>query len=459
MKPVRFERFIFDRMAATNLPGLSAALVRDGDIVWSRGFGLRDLEQGQPATPRTVYGIASMTKSFTCLAIMQLVEQGRLSVDDLLSDYVDVRLQADGDPVRLWHLMSHTSGLPALGYAENIIRGHVGGADNWLPIGNDADGLTFLDGAHEWAIARPGERWLYFNEGYMLLGLVIERVSGTPYPDYVRQHILEPLGMADSTFSRETLQAGDDVATPYVNADDGERVATRNMFGPILADGGLFSTVEDLARYLAMMLDGGQLDGTRVASEASIAALTESRINPPYENSAFGPYGYGYGWELYPDFLGRRVVLHGGSLGYATSNMAYLPEEGIGVAVATNSEGYSMRHLALYGLAEALGHDPDTLPFVHRERALAQLTGVYHSFKASEQLRVDPAGDFLTATVKDRYWTAKSILVPVSLDGDERIFYTLEAGIKKPVSFTVRGEAVSLTLDRYHFRRVGPLPD
>ncbi|MDQ7844596.1 MAG: serine hydrolase domain-containing protein, partial [Armatimonadota bacterium] len=140
------EQFIQEKMAETHLPGLSIALVERGETVYARGFGFRDGERGLPATPRTLYGIGSVTKSFTCLAIMQLQERGKLRVDDPVDRYLPLRVKPFGRPITLHHFMTHSSGIPALAYAEAVIRHAAGASDTYLPIASDEDMLTFVNG-------------------------------------------------------------------------------------------------------------------------------------------------------------------------------------------------------------------------------------------------------------------------------------------------------------------------
>lgn len=171
------EEFILEKMAETKLPGVSIALIDRGEVVYSRGFGFRDIERGLPATPRTLYGIGSVTKSFTCIALLQLQEQGRLRVDDPVDRYLPLSVRPMGEAVRIHHFMTHSSGIPALAYAEAVIRHSVGATDTFVPIGSYDDMLNFVNGAQAWTYTRPGERWFYLNEGYVLLGAIIEKVS------------------------------------------------------------------------------------------------------------------------------------------------------------------------------------------------------------------------------------------------------------------------------------------
>ncbi|MFP3241199.1 MAG: serine hydrolase domain-containing protein, partial [Caldivirga sp.] len=149
----RLEEFILNRMRESRLPGLSIGLIKNGELVYSRGFGFRDIERGLPATPGTIYGVGSITKSFTALAILKLAEEGRLCLQDQVEKYVPLRLRALNEPVLVHHLLTHSSGIPALGYAEAFINGVLNLDSSWLPLSTPNDVLTFMSHASEWAVA------------------------------------------------------------------------------------------------------------------------------------------------------------------------------------------------------------------------------------------------------------------------------------------------------------------
>ncbi|WP_243668857.1 beta-lactamase family protein [Vulcanisaeta sp. JCM 16161] len=262
------EEFILDKIRESRLPGLSIGVVRDGELIYARGFGFRDVDKGLPATPRTIYGIGSITKSFTALAILRLVEEGRLSLGDPVDKYVPIKLNPMGT-VTIHHLLTHSSGLPALGYAEAYINGALGLDSNWLPLATPEDVLTFMRNASDWAIAKPGERFFYLNEGYVILGLIIKRVSGMPYEDFVREKILKPLGMTRTYFTAEEVLRDPDAATPYIIDKEGRHIPSRFPFG-ITSDGGLLSNVIDMARYVSMLINRGELNGVRIVSKELI---------------------------------------------------------------------------------------------------------------------------------------------------------------------------------------------
>ena len=465
----RIDQFIFGKVKDSNLPSLGLAIVRDDDIVHRRGFGQRDLEAGLPATSETLYGIGSITKSFTCLAVMQLQEAGKLHVTDPVDTYLDFDIKPSGEPVRIEHLMSHTSGIPALAYAEAVIRKGFGDQAEGVPIGNVQDMLTFMRDSSDWTHARPGERWFYLNEGFVLLGGIIERVSGKPYAEYVTDHILRPLGMNRSFFTREAVEKDHDAGRPYVVDQEGNRHPQSYLFGSITADGGLISNVEDMARYIQMYLAGGQSLVTR----SSLDEMMKPRVNtPPLElyhlddssqtlttdlqgAQPTSQYGYGLGIS---DFFGRRLVAHGGSVLIATGQMSFLPAEGWGVMLLANGSGYPLNELAQYALAVLIGEDPDRLAFRHGEVRLDPFQGVYETYQGTYRATVRRTGDFLQFGTSSRYFKQQVPLVPEEITPSGARFFTLRGGSRLPVEFVVKGDGtIELLFERYKLRRVSSL--
>ena len=448
----RLESFILEKMSKTGLPGLSIALVDREGIVYARGFGFRDVEHGLRATTRTSYCVGSVTKSFTALAILQLAEEGLLSLDDPISRYAPIGLRPKGEEIRLEHLLTHSSGLPALGYAEALIRNVVGDDTTWLPIASPEDIISFVAGAGDWVEAKPGERFFYLNEGYVLLGHVVSKVSGRPYEEYVRERILKPLGMERSYFSREEFDKDVDRATPYLLIEGVRRPSTY-PFG-ISADGGLISNVMDLSRYLMMFLNRGELDGARLLSKEGVMEMEEPRIKLPYE--VFGGEAYAYGWVVVPSFLGRKLVGHGGSVLVSTAYVGYLPDDGLGVAVLANASGYPLSNIGFYALALALGKDPEKMPFFQRERLLDKLVGEYRTYMGSFKVRIIRKGDFLFLETRGRYIRQEIPLIPEDLGREEAVFFTFENGRRIRAEFRITADRVEFLFERYKFRKVGP---
>jgi len=453
----KLDQFIYDKMSETKMPSVAAASIQDGKVAWSKAFGFANLEKGFPATTRSLYCIGSVSKSFTSLAGMQLCEQGKCSLDDPVEKYLPFHVEPKGEKVRLWHFLSHSSGIPALGFAENVISHAIGAVDHWIPSATVSDMLVFMEKSGEWALNRPGERWFYLNEGYELLGGVVEKISGMSFTEYVKKNIFEPIGMSRSVYSKDDMEKLGDVATPYVTTQDGKRLPSTYAFSSINAAGGVISCVEDMAQYALMYINGGMAGQARDADERSVVEMYTPRVKPPPRENPFGDGSYCLGLGVVPNFMGHRLVQHSGSVGTATAYMGFIPEKKVGAVVLVNGSGYAPSQMGQYGMALALGGDPDALHFAAREAKLTELSGNYETFKGTMKAQVRRAGDFLTLVMSDKYGSQTVPLIPVKLDKDRCLFYTLSAGSRLEVEFIIEGERTTMIYERYAMRKTGKI--
>ena len=437
----RTEEFILRRMSEYKVPAISLALVENDKITYARGFGFRDLERGLPATPSTLYGIGSITKSFTALSIMQLYEKGMLDLHDPVRKYLPIKLVSSGEEVTIHHLLTHSSGIPSLSYAEALFEGFLGVGVDWFPASSPDNILALANRMSEWSVAKPGTRFFYLNTGYVLLGKIIEEISGIKYEDFVKENILKKIGMRKSSFFQEELVKDPDLACGYV-LTDGKHLRKPFPYG-VSADGGLFSNVMELSSYLMMYLRRG--DG--LVSEESVKAMEKPYIRVPWQ--IFGDEGYGYGLIIHPNFLGKKLVEHSGSVLIYTGFIGYLPNERVGVAVLENSALYPPSHIGMYALAEALGKDPNnSLPFIIREDVLRMTEGTYESFMGLTKIKVKVSSDFL---IVESVEGNKQILVPEEVKKDYVKCFTLSEGIKLPAEFFIREGKIDLILGRYRY--------
>jgi len=450
------DSFIIRKMAETRTPGLSIVLIRDNEVIYAKGFGFRDVEATKPATPGTIYGIGSITKSFTALAILQLVSEGKVSLNDPVTNYVDVDIDHHGNKVTIHHLLTHSSGIPALGYAEALISGLLGSKREWLPIAKPEDIIPFMEGASKWAVARPGSRFLYLNEGYVLLGRIIESVTGMPYREYVRNKILKPLKMMRSYFTKEHVSSDPDVATPYIIMKDGELRPGRFPYG-IEADGGLLSNVLDLANYIRMYLNNGVFEGKEIIPKELLELMWRPHIKLNFE--IFGEDAYGYGLMIHPNFPGGTLIGHGGSVLVYTAYIGFVPSKGVGVAVLSNASGYPTSKIGMYALMHLMGRDPKELPFIREDEVYSKLIGTYEAFKGTMRVKVFRLGNFLAVEEISEFEGVPSPLVPVKIGEDYAEFYTIGYyGSKVPVIFEMRKERIELLYERYKFVKKGSEP-
>ena len=445
-----FEKFVIEKMREAKVPALSVSIVSEDETKFSRGFGLRDIASGLPATQRTIYGIGSVTKSFTALAIMQLADEGKVDLQDEVEKYVPLKVRPFGEPIRIHHLLTHSSGLPALGYAEAFINGMIGAEDNWLPVSSADDVIAFMKDAERWAVSKPGERHFYLNEGWVMLGEIISRVSGLRYEQYVKKRILEPTRMSRTYFSKDEVEREIDKATPYIIDKEGKHIPSVFPYG-ISSDGGLLSNVNDMSKYLRMYLSRGELHGSTLVSKKHLESMEAPHIKLPYE--FLGQESYGYGWRITPSFHGCKLVGHSGSVGVYTAYAGYVPDKKIGVALLANPCEYPLSHIGMYILSQLMDVDPDTLPFIRNDRILTKLQGQYEAYMGTIRVNIKKRGDFLYFQMKDKYTEQTLPLIPTKLEENHALFFTLSEGGRYPVEFSLEKDAIECVYERYRLTK------
>jgi len=420
------ERLINRTMIEGKLPGLVIALIDGERVIYSRGFGSRDLERNLPAGPDTLFGIASCTKSFTALSALQLVERGQIGLEDDVREILDLDM---GREITLHQLLSMSSGMPNLGTGEVLMGRLLQIEERGIPLGSFEDLARYFEMA-EGEMLAPGERFLYNNEGYKLLGELISRVAGVRYEEFVRRNILDPLGMRRSTFDRSLFERDHNAMVPYLveRTDKGVRHLRKPYIMHEMANGagGLVSTPEDLIPYLRMYLDGGESDGCSLLRESLLDEMLHIQIGE--ENLALlggisGPAGYGYGWSIDEGFLDHKIVFHSGSVPVLSSFMAFVPEAGVAGLVIANTHGKVDRVL-LSGLALMMGDEPeDVIPSFSLEKALARLCGVYRSYGNIYRVEVTPRRGYLWLRSSGVVVSMDAPLIPKRVEGDQPRFY------------------------------------
>jgi CubicO group peptidase (beta-lactamase class C family) len=440
------EGFILEKISETKIPGLSIAIVEGDETIYAKGFGFRDFSSGLPATPRTLYGIGSVTKSFTAMAVMQLVEKGKISLDDPVEKYIPVKLRPFGETVSIHHLLTHSSGVPALAYAEAFIRGVLGLDHHWLPVSSPEDIIVFMRDAEKWAASRPGKNFFYLNEGYVLLGYIISKLSEVSYEEYIKKGILEPLGMSRTFFSKSDIENDEDRATAYIVDREEKHIPSTFPFG-ITSDGGLISNVLDLSNYIKTHINRGTFGERKIVSSETLELMEKTHIKLPYP--VFGGESYGYGWMITPNFHGYRLVGHGGSVLVYTAYVGYIPEKKVGVAVLANASGYLLSHIGMYALSQLLGIDSEASPFIKSDKILGKLEGEYETYMGTMKASVKKKGDFLYIEIKDKYTEDIVPLIPEKLEEDRATFYTLSGGRKYTADFKIEENRIEMIYERY----------
>ena len=402
---VELEAWIEGRLEAAGTPGAAVVLERGGEALLARGFGYRDAEAQASADIDTVFGSGSITKSLTALSVLLLEEDGLLSTNDLVTMHLpDLRLPGEAAArVTIHHLLTHTAGLPPLpsrhyawlsqGDLEPYERAALERLPPRAPIASFTELVAFL-GEHSFALhAPPGTAFSYSNEGYNLLGAIVERLSGQSLPDFVRDRILIPAGMSRSSLDLRFTLSLDNVTRLYVR-QDGEVTASANWFNPTCwaAAGGLRTSARDLARFFRMLAQGGVIDGVRIASPEVVAKMTGA-YTPGLDASA----AYGYGLSLF-DLDGHALVSHGGGHKGVSAFGGFVAGEGIVWVVLTNLGGSPAYQIGMDCVRTALGLPVEALvptppSIALAPEILASFCGAYRSGEgASLKVSLDEAG-------------------------------------------------------------------
>jgi CubicO group peptidase (beta-lactamase class C family)/D-alanyl-D-alanine dipeptidase len=315
--------FIRHEMADKQLPALSIALVDDQTIVWARGFGYANPRDSTPASASTVYRVGSISKLFTDLGVMQLVERGQLSLDAPVRRYVlgFSPRGAGAASISLRQLMSHRAGLvrePPVGH--------------YFDSTNQSLAATVRSMNRTALVYAPGARTKYSNAGIAVVGYVLEATQKEPFAQYLSRTLLRPMGLHDSAFEPDSSLRARLARAVMWTIDGRTSEAPRFELGMAPA-GSMYSTVLDLGRFMSVLNARGLAPGGRVIGEQTLESMWKPQFAAPGATS-----GFGLGFDV-SVLDGKRVVRHGGAIyGFATE-LAAMPDQKLGVVVATTKDG------------------------------------------------------------------------------------------------------------------------
>ncbi|MFN8465637.1 MAG: serine hydrolase [Caldilineaceae bacterium] len=319
-------------MAGSPIPGFQMCVVKDGEVVYNKGFGLADVAAGKPMTPQSIMIQASVSKTLTAVAVLRLVEQGKLDLDARITDYLPYFTMADGryKDITMRMLLSHRSGLPDTpGYWDTPLDSTIDPLEQsvrWL--------------ADKQLLFEPGTDWSYSDKNFAALGAIIAVVTGKQYETYMQEEWLTPLGMTHSTFVLGDVDPAQRVEI-YDSDAQGNAVPTPSQCDERDAPAcTLASTCDDMARWAEFLLNKGEVNGARLLEPASIDAMWTSLSHTPWYDALgdyYGPLleGYGLGWYV-GEKDGHRSVGHAGGINGANTQIQLAPDDGLAVIAMDN---------------------------------------------------------------------------------------------------------------------------
>lgn len=350
----KIKRFIHDGA----LPGFAIGVVKDGKLIYAQGFGVAKIGADAPVTSRSLFHMASVTKTFVATSIMQLVEQGKIDLDAPVTRYLPYFKMADERyrDIKIRQMLSHTSGIP------DVTDYH------WDKPEYDTGALErFVRSiAPQKLVFAPGEKFAYSNTAYEMLGDVIAKVSGQSFEEYVQQHILTPLGMKSSTL---LVREADPklLTTPHVR--ENSKVVVSKIFPYNRAhapSSTLYSNIEDMSRWAIANLNHGELDGQRILKRETAEQMWRPVV------SAFN-VKEGISWFI-ADLQGHRIVMHdGGDVGFR-STLMLAPEDSVAIIAMSNyapTDKDYLQELAAGALKIMLDLKPATSPTASAANATA----------------------------------------------------------------------------------------
>lgn len=308
---------LFARFALPGMPGASVLVMRHDSVLVRQSFGLADVEGAVASTPATNYRLASLSKQFTATAIVLLARDGKLAFDTPARDVLP-ELPAYASQVTIRHLLTHTSGL--WDYEDFV-------PDSQVRQVSDADALTLVSTRADSLYFAPGSAWRYSNTGYALLALVVERVTGQRFADVLRERIFVPLGMRDTYAHEEGRTVVPRRAWGYTVRGDTVTRTDQSNTSAVLGDGGVYSSVDDLARWYASLARAPLVGDSLWRVTTTAFVLTDG-----------SPTEYGFGWFV-ERFKGHLRLRHHGETRGFTNAVSRFPGAGLTIVILTNRTG------------------------------------------------------------------------------------------------------------------------
>ena len=343
------DEFVAQEMKSWKVPGVAVAVVKDGQVILSKGYGSRDVEKKLPVTPQTLFAIGSITKSFTVTALGLLADEGKLDWDKPVREYLpEFRLydQVASEHMTPRDLVTHRSGLPrhdALWYNSTFTRREM------------VERLRYLEPSKDFR-----STWQYNNLMFLTAGYLAGQLAGTSWEELVRARIFAPLGMTGSNFSVSDSEKSPDFAQPYATVKEEIKKIPFRGIDEMAPAGSINSNVEDMSRYLLFHLSQGKYEGKQLLSATNAQQMQSPQmvIQGALRYPELGHAAYGMAFVV-SSYRGHKMVQHGGAIDGFIALLTFLPQDNIGVVVLTNSTVRQLPTVITYNAFDRLlGAEP-----------------------------------------------------------------------------------------------------
>jgi CubicO group peptidase (beta-lactamase class C family) len=339
-----FDLFVAEVMKDWSVPGLAISIVKDGKLLYAKGFGFRDVDRGLDVTPDTLFAIGSCTKAFTATALAILVDEGKLNWDKPVREYLPTFKLDDHfatDRMTPRDLVCHRSGLPRhdlMWYNSSASRKEL------------FDRLQYLKPSQDFRTV-----YQYQNLMFMTAGYLVGKLAGVTWEDFVQKHILDSLHMANSNFSVEVSKKASDFALPYMKQEEKViEIPFRNIdtIGPA---GSINSSVKEMASWVLLNLNKGKFKDKQIVSENSLREVQSPQMiaSKSISDEELFYRLYGMGWGI-TSYRGHLYLSHGGGIDGFTASVSLMPQDKIGICILTNLGGNPATQIVAFNACDRL---------------------------------------------------------------------------------------------------------
>lgn len=351
-----FDQFVTEAMKEWQVPGLAISIVKDGEVIYSKGFGYRDKEKKLKVTPETLFAIGSCSKAFTAVSMGILVDEGKLEWNKTVRTYLPEFKLKDpfvSERLTVLDLVCHRSGLPRhefMWYGSSATRKELFERLQYLELSRDIR-----------------TSFQYNNLMFMTAGYMVGKIAGTSWEDFVRERIFKPLNMKSSNFSVEDSKKAPDFSFPYWKKDENIiKIPFRNIdtIGPA---GSINSNVTDMANWVLLNLNKGKFENKQIISEASLKEIHSPQfiMSKNFQKDMFYNM-YGMGWVI-TAYRGHLLLTHGGGIDGFLAHVSFMPQENMGIVMLTNLSPNPLSRIIPFNIYDRLlGMDP--IPWIEQVR-------------------------------------------------------------------------------------------
>lgn len=349
-----FDRYVAKAARDWKVPGMAIAVVHGDSLVFAKGYGVQTLGKSAPATAHTRFAIGSTTKAMTTAALAMLVDEGKVKWDDKVTEYLpDFQLYEPyvTHEVTIRDLLTHRTGLPGVDLLWVV-------PENQYSIAEMAHRLRYVKPASSFR-----STWEYNNVVYAIAGLLVEKISGMPWQDFIRTRIFSPLGMTESIPLVSLLSGQPNVSTPHALDGDSVVIVPIRSTDAVAPAGSVWSSVSDMSKWMRFMLDSGRVGDKRLIQPATFREIIAPQIRAPMaeypalELAKPNFFSYALGWFV-QDYHGQTVWMHTGSIDGQCAIIGLIPDKKIGVYVLENLDHAELRHALMYEVFDMYGAGP-----------------------------------------------------------------------------------------------------